>query len=150
MNILFLIIIGKQFAEAFESQYSGRQLLATHAGFEIRRGASHEAKPQITGKSGAGIGRVVLLVVFANGFDRRALLVLHAITKLSAERTPIFGANIGFKAGSQQRTHGREHRLTGIHGDVRGWGYASLLRLSGRRGRSRIDRLRPAGWSGQE
>src|SRR5207253_1961867 len=74
-NFLFLIIIGKDFAETLERNYFRWQFISPQDWLKRGGGPRHQAKPQIPGKRRAGIPQFVLAVKFPHRFHCRALLL---------------------------------------------------------------------------
>src|SRR6266849_2233985 len=72
----------------------------------------------------------MLPVKLPHRLDRRPLLVSQTLAHLRTERRPMVSAHVRFKTRSEQRAHGRKHRLAAIHADSTLWhGSRSRLRL---------------------
>src|SRR5229473_3166886 len=114
-DFLFLVVIGKDFAETLERDHFRRQFIPAQKRLKCGRRSGDQSKPQVPGKRGPGIAQLMLSVKLPCRVHRRALLLPQALAHLRPERRPIVGAHVRFEARGQQHAHGREHRFAAVY-----------------------------------
>src|SRR5882762_9531919 len=102
------IKVGQNLIEAFQRKRVRRQILPAQFKRKFRGRPRSQCKGNETGKGSPGVREGMLLVVGAQGIDRRPLQCQHPLTEFYAPRALVRGIYGGIKSGRIERTKSRE------------------------------------------